>query len=990
MTDLRRDFLRAVTEGEISTVSDMLLKNLDPSFTTSDIEEGNVSHLYAAVGNNETEIVSLLLEHSANVNIENESGDTPLFLALYEDIDDEILELLLKYGADANHRNNAGHNALHKLFEDATLIDEEVGVSKVNRLIAVINADECNSVNAHGKTFLHFVDTIYKHEDATGIVSERTSCRCHCSDFIQGLIAKGLSVNTKDIFGLTPLHSAIMVCCFEGVGTLLQNRAIIESDTSNPFLHYLNPLLPGFDQTLELLLSYGCDINERNARKETALHAVLTTNTTSTRPLTILLQNGADVHAKDSLGETPLHKSVMSGTDDSLEPEIKNQTEQESKREDKLDKDSCCTETIRILVDKGADVNNKNAFGLTALHYGVETRGVKVVESLIQLGADVNVRSKTGETALHRATKNIENLQAIFDICKKSMIEINAVDMYCSTPLHWAVWYQNAASFAVLLQNGAELDVCDCKGRTPLDLIYLLRNESLYTEVGIPSEISDATKEQTHSDHCYARINDKENTELQDSDSEDESRSSLEDKNRGSRVCKFEDNMACTEKENIFGRCRLLLLIYSNHDEEVSLQDWKSHLTVHKNSFRKYAEIILHSTEMGLYNSVVDNRDVAMEVEQVVSAVLERLATREPILESKLILAGSRNEETKVGMPDEFDYIIQLQKFHNIFSPEESEHFPKGFIRMKMKTGHDPRLFARFIDNNGYLDGFKVTATLYKEFNDILVELERMKRTKPYPVKFLDPSKGSIDNILLKWIGATYKNVEISVDIVPAIRQFNWVPEHLRTDTKLLTAMVSEPSYSVVLKTQSSDHVKNWSTYFRLSTAELEATIIKSIPNPIRKGYILLKALKDSSYFPSVVDQGDDDVVVSYITTYILKCAFLYELEKCMTDTDNVLTTACSQEAGQSTYDRVTIEWAEKIIENMVDCIQKNDMPAYFADQVNLLLDEGGRKIVNKQIYKAQCLCLKHLVNLVIESYSWSTQGRNNGLSFDSTSSLIK
>lgn len=123
MTDLRRDFLRAVTEGEISTVSDMLLKNLDPSFTTSDIEEGNVSPLYAAVGNNETEIVSLLLEHSANVNIENESGDTPLFLALYEDIDDEILELLLKYGADANHRNNAGHNALHKLFEDATLID---------------------------------------------------------------------------------------------------------------------------------------------------------------------------------------------------------------------------------------------------------------------------------------------------------------------------------------------------------------------------------------------------------------------------------------------------------------------------------------------------------------------------------------------------------------------------------------------------------------------------------------------------------------------------------------------------------------------------------------------------------------------------------------------------------------------------------------------------------------------------------------------------
>jgi ankyrin repeat protein len=59
---------------------------------------------------------------------------------------------------------------------------------------------------------------------------------------------------------------------------------------------------------------------------------------------------------------------------------------------------------VEALLAKGADVNAKDAFGMTALEAASETGHLDVVQALIDRGADVNAKDNGGLTALIRAS----------------------------------------------------------------------------------------------------------------------------------------------------------------------------------------------------------------------------------------------------------------------------------------------------------------------------------------------------------------------------------------------------------------------------------------------------------------------------------------------------------------------------------------------------------------------------------------------------------
>ena len=941
-----RELIIAVTEGDIAAVSDLLEQNIDPNFTTSSIEEGFTSLVHVAVMNNFTEVLELLLERGADVNKQNENGETPIFFALYEDIDDTVLELLLKYGADVNHLNKAGHNMLQKVFDDFRNIEETVGFSKVKIVLDNIGDNALKSLNSHKQTFLHFIESI--HEDGSEEEALLENSIHDCVEFVEILVKKGLSVNVKDTFGLTPLHTAVLVCCYEAIDCLFKHGAVVQEDNYHPLLHYLQPDFSGFERTLSLLLSKGCDINKTDSSGKTTLHALIKKRSTSIKYLDTLLLNGANLQLQDKFGNTVLHECVTTVFDD----------ENSSDENDKDALECQCIETICYLIEKGVDVNARNNDGLTALHIAVETRGVKVVETLLSLGACVNVTTKTGESVIHRATKVTQSLQAILDKCIETDVKINQGDFSDSSPLHWAVWFQNVSSFAVLLQYGTDLDVIDEKGRTPVDLIYFLGSEKLYSEIGITGTSTGISIRTTNTEHNYSLSIPQNATDIQQSDSEEETRDNTND-----RCWEELPNSSCSsmDKDNIFGGCPIISEILHDDEYSVSLDNWRSHLLEHKESLKSFAKVILHSTEMGLYHKTVDNKTLPNDIDQLLRTFTEMLAVKYPLFDCQLVLAGSRNEKTKAGLPDEFDYILRLTKFCDAFEPERSKDFPIGFVRMHLRSGVEADPFRIFIDSSGYLDGMQVLKVLYTEINRYLLESKTSTGKRLFLVKLLEPDKGSLDNLVFRWSGATYKNIEVSVDIVPSLTLSNCYLKNVK-EHKLLKAIRIKPLQSVVLKTPSANYVKDWNTYFRLSNAEIEASIINGVPSSVRKGYIFLKTLKDSPYFPHVIDNSTDDkITVNYISTYMLKTAFLNELE------NDIILNPNLPFVQQDKSDYVSILWAHKIVNHLIECIEKDDMPVPFNDQVNLLLDESGRKIVNKEIYKAQCLCLSHLIDMVIE-----------------------
>ncbi|TVQ40286.1 MAG: ankyrin repeat domain-containing protein [Spirochaetaceae bacterium] len=91
----------------------------------------------------------------------------------------------------------------------------------------------------------------------------------------------------------------------------------------------------------------------------------------------LLLRNGADIEQRDLIGRTALHRGAR-------HPAV-----------------------VELLLQSGADVTATDAFDNTALHLGV--RYQPVVELLLDAGVDVNARNHVQRSALDYAVRNGES-----------------------------------------------------------------------------------------------------------------------------------------------------------------------------------------------------------------------------------------------------------------------------------------------------------------------------------------------------------------------------------------------------------------------------------------------------------------------------------------------------------------------------------------------------------------------------------------------------
>ena len=123
--------------------------------------------------------------------------------------------------------------------------------------------------------------------------------------------------------------------------------------------------------------------------------------------------------------------------------------------------------TLAYLLEKGGDVNSKNANSCTPLHFASQEGNTVVVELLVERNADTNMNDKYGWTALHNAARRGHT--PVVEI-----LLIGGADIECETERHPTTSLRLAASAGrestveCLLKAGASMDARTIGGDTPL------------------------------------------------------------------------------------------------------------------------------------------------------------------------------------------------------------------------------------------------------------------------------------------------------------------------------------------------------------------------------------------------------------------------------------------------------------------------------------------------------------------------------------------
>lgn len=112
-------------------------------------------------------------------------------------------------------------------------------------------------------------------------------------------------------------------------------------------------------------------------------------------------------------------------------------------------------ELIDALVDRGADVNAKDAYGSTPLVDGIfQSKSSELIEKLLERGADINYKSPDlrGRTPLFYAMSPDEN-QCFFLLASKGA-DLCAIDWDGQTPFEEAICLRNPTLAAYFLERG--------------------------------------------------------------------------------------------------------------------------------------------------------------------------------------------------------------------------------------------------------------------------------------------------------------------------------------------------------------------------------------------------------------------------------------------------------------------------------------------------------------------------------------------------------
>ncbi|HEY2013561.1 MAG TPA: ankyrin repeat domain-containing protein [Bryobacteraceae bacterium] len=267
---------------------------------------------------------------------------------------------------------------------------------------------------------------------------------------VRTLTAEGSDVNVINADGETPLMYAAMYSDANTVARLLERGANPNAKSLTGTTALM--LASGSISKTRLLVEHGADVNARSVTGRTPL-LMAASRSGSGKVVEYLLAHGANINAKDELKGMAAIPAGSGGSTPLIEA---------AKIRD--------GQALRALLAAGANVQAKDNSGADALAAAALNGNLENVRLLLARGAHVDARVGLGQiTPLTFAAWRQDPELARLLIA--SGADVNVQDASGSTPLMWSALneYTEIATTEVLLAWGADINTRNRAGETALD-----------------------------------------------------------------------------------------------------------------------------------------------------------------------------------------------------------------------------------------------------------------------------------------------------------------------------------------------------------------------------------------------------------------------------------------------------------------------------------------------------------------------------------------
>ena len=354
-------------------------------------------------------IIEALIKNGADINAKDKDGKNSLLLAFSQEVFSgfnqndlnrsvSIAKILIDNGIDIDAKDNSGDNAL-------------LHILKMNHFATMGSADEVvklfieNGADANAADEKGVPALIYAIKDKYGD-----------GEIVELLLEKGANANAADEKGVPALICDLQTRKNGKIAkSLIEKGADVNAadENGNPALIYT--LKDGNSEIARLLVEKGADVNAADEDGIPALAYALRKFNKDDEIARLLIEKGADVNVTDEDGIPALIYAIENNSNETIRSIIDHDADIKVTDENGNSALICAIrkygrkEIASLLVEKGANVNELNADGASAMMLAAENRFDKeTLEKFLEYEADLTLKDKNGKTIVDYAASNYE------------------------------------------------------------------------------------------------------------------------------------------------------------------------------------------------------------------------------------------------------------------------------------------------------------------------------------------------------------------------------------------------------------------------------------------------------------------------------------------------------------------------------------------------------------------------------------------------------